>query len=110
MTWQWREEGDETMMTQTQELTSYAPVLGNTAFGHSQYSPAAIKVWGPSAVSVEAVRELIDAAGPLTIRDIAGGLDVAAHEASAVVGRMMLEGCLSRDEWDRHRLSGLCRN
>jgi hypothetical protein len=47
------------------------------------------------------VCDLIDAAGPLSLRDIAAGLDVSLHQASNVVGWMLEHDCLREDEWDR---------
>jgi hypothetical protein len=61
------------------------------------------------AIAVSDVCDLIDAAGPLSLRDIAGGLDVSLHQASTVVGSMLEHDCLRQDEWERHRLSGACR-
>jgi hypothetical protein len=62
-----------------------------------------------STVSPDEVRELIDAAGPLTICDIAGGLAVSVRAAVPAVRRMLSSGCLRRDEFDRYRLWGGCR-
>jgi hypothetical protein len=59
--------------------------------------------------SVEVV-ELIEAAGPLTLQDIAGGLDVSLGQASVVVQTMLDRNCLKQDEWERHRIWGECRD
>jgi hypothetical protein len=56
------------------------------------------------------VRDLIDAAGPLSLRDIAGGLDVSTHEASTVVRSMIEHHSLSQDEWERYRLPSAYRH
>ncbi len=61
------------------------------------------------AIAVSDVCDLIDAAGPLSLRDMAGGLDVSLHQASTVVGWMLDHDCLRQDEWEQHRLSGACR-
>jgi hypothetical protein len=58
------------------------------------------------AASAEAVRSLIDAAGPLSLGDIAGGLGIAVAAASTTVDRMLAAGCLRQDEWERHTLRG----
>lgn len=50
------------------------------------------------------VRDLIDAAGPLSLRDIAGGTGIAPHEAAQIVAHMVAHGVLRRDEWGRHSL------
>jgi hypothetical protein len=55
------------------------------------------------------VRDLIEAAGPLVLDDIAGGLDVSLPEASLRVHTLVAGGCLQQDEWDRYRLAGSCR-
>jgi hypothetical protein len=61
-------------------------------------------------VTVHGVRDLIEAAGPLSLRDIAGALDVPERDAMVVVGWMIARDCLRQDEWGRHRLWGACRN
>ena len=98
------------MATQTQVLTSYAPArFGLMPASYSEYIPAKPASLEAS-VAVTAVRDLINAAGALTTHDIAGGLDISLYEAAAVVARMTDEGCLGKDEWERNRLSGACRN
>jgi hypothetical protein len=52
------------------------------------------------------VSDLIAAAGPLSARDIAGGLDVSLFEALARVRAMVAGGGLRQDEWGRYCLSG----
>ncbi len=59
-------------------------------------------------LSTDEVCDLIDAAGPLTVRDIAGGLDVPLRQASASVHRLAQRNCLKQDEFRRYRLSGPC--
>jgi hypothetical protein len=54
-------------------------------------------------VSTSDVRDLIDAAGPLTLRDIAGGLDVPERRAARVVATMTKGDRLQQDEWGRWR-------
>ena len=58
--------------------------------------------------SPDEVCDLIAAAGPLTVRDIAGGLAVSARQASASVQLMVRRNCLKQDEFRRYRLSGTC--
>jgi hypothetical protein len=47
------------------------------------------------------VCELIDAAGPLALHDLAGGLNVPVSELAGRVRRMVSEGRLRQDEWAR---------
>jgi DNA-binding IclR family transcriptional regulator len=54
------------------------------------------------------IRDLLDAAGPLTVAHIAGGLNLTLREASQAVHSMVKEGCLGRDEWRRYRLTDVC--
>ena len=61
------------------------------------------------AVGTADVRDLLDAAGPLAIADIAGGLDISVKAASARVAAMLYCGCLRADEWGRYCLSEGCR-
>jgi hypothetical protein len=61
---------------------------------------------GPSS---EDVVGLIDAAGPLTADDIAGGLDVSLSETFTRLQSMVNAGCVQQDEWSRYRLWGSCR-
>ena len=56
------------------------------------------------AISIDDVCDLIDAAGPLTLRDIAGGLAVPLRRAAARVRQMVGAGALRRDEFGRYRL------
>ncbi|MBI5288622.1 MAG: hypothetical protein HY873_06585 [Chloroflexi bacterium] len=61
---------------------------------------------GPNPrLSSHDVRDLIDAAGPLSLRDIAGGLDAPLARVAGLVARMLAQGCLRQDEWGRHRRS-----
>ena len=60
------------------------------------------------AASPDEVCELIEAAGPLTIRDIAGGLAVSIRQASASVQLMVRRNWLKQDEFRRYRLCGTC--
>ena len=60
-------------------------------------------------VSASDVRDLIEAAGPLSMRDIAGGLGVTEREAASVIRWMADAGELKQDEWGRLRLWGAYR-
>jgi hypothetical protein len=70
-----------------------------------QAAPATTDV---PAVSTADVQDLIDAAGPLALRDIAGGLDCAVRDAATRVQQLLEQGCLRRDEFRRYRLVGAC--
>jgi hypothetical protein len=59
---------------------------------------------------IDDIRDLIAAAGPLTARDIAGGLGVPCRQAEAAIRRMRRLHCLKRDEFDRYRLWSSCAN
>ena len=61
-----------------------------------------------SGVAAAEVCELIEAAGPLTVVDIAGGLGVSARCAAGRVRQMVSSGCLREDEFGRYRLWGAC--
>jgi len=56
------------------------------------------------AASDEEVRDLIAAAGPLTLCDIAGGLSASAAAAATCVRRMLRARQLRRDEFGRYQL------
>jgi hypothetical protein len=73
-------------------------------FGPAVHVPAPVA----SAVSIDDICDLLDAAGPLTVRDIAGGLNVTIRQASACVQRMVLSHCLRRDEFRRYRRGETC--
>ena len=79
--------------------TQYAPVV--SVFGLAGASRRAVQ-----ARTIEDVEELLAAAGPLTILDIAGGLDVSLREASMLVGKLQYAGCIheDEDEWGRYSL------
>jgi hypothetical protein len=62
-----------------------------------------------SSVTEAEVCDLIEAAGPLGLRDIAGGLDASIRAVAARVRRMLRNGTLKQDEWARYRLWGECR-
>jgi hypothetical protein len=66
------------------------------------YSPAPL-------ISAPDVRELIEAAGPLFLRDIAEGLDVPVADLEPVVAMMVAQGLLRQDEWTRYALAGAWR-
>ena len=78
---------------------SYA-ATGALYFGPRVDVPAAV------TVSVDEVADLIAAAGPLTLCDIAGGLAVPARRAAARVRQMVADRALKRDEFGRYRLAG----
>ena len=59
-------------------------------------------------VSPANVCDLIDAAGPLSVCDIAGGLAVPVLEASVTVRLMGRRHQLKQDEFRRYRLWGDC--
>ena len=75
---------------------------GQLFFGPRVEMPVAVA----DRVSVDDVCDLLAAAGPLTVRDIAGGLAVPARQAASCVRRMVRERSLRRDEFGRYRLSG----
>jgi hypothetical protein len=54
----------------------------------------------------EQVCDLIEAAGPLAIEHIAGGLSVPVSEAQSCIGHMVERGWLKQDEFARYRLWG----
>ena len=79
----------------------------------TQYTPVVQVVRVVSApgraartITIEDVEDLLAAAGPLTILDIAGGLDVSLREASMLVGKLQYAGCVQEeeDEWGRYTL------
>ena len=51
--------------------------------------------------AVADICDLIEAAGPLALCDIAGGLDVPVAVASPVVQSMIADACVREDEWGR---------
>ena len=82
----------------TQPVSGGAALLERTPRVTQARSVRAVTSRG---VSPDDVRELIDAAGPLALRDVAAGLGVPAHRAAAVVGWMLDHDCLRQDEWRR---------
>jgi DNA-binding IclR family transcriptional regulator len=60
------------------------------------------------SISLDEVCELIAAAGPLTVADIAGGLDAPAGQVAAYVQSMVGHGDLQEDEFGRYVLRGHC--
>ena len=108
--------------------TTYAPAAvpmerqaPNIDWIGSVYTPVAralravtaIRPAAPSpaiAAEIAAVRDLLDAAGPLTMADIAGGLDITVKAASARVAALLYCGCLRPDEWGRFRVTEGCRD
>jgi hypothetical protein len=57
-------------------------------------------------LTAEEVYELLAAAGPLTARDIAGGIDLPMGEVGPFVAALEERGQLRRDEFERYRLWG----
>jgi hypothetical protein len=55
-------------------------------------------------LSTDSVADLLRAAGPLSVEDIAGGLGVSVREAQVVVWRMVDDDCVRPDEWQRMKL------
>jgi hypothetical protein len=58
-------------------------------------------------VSVAEVCDLIEAAGPLTLCDIAGGLAVPVRRAAARIRQMVTDRALKLDEFGRYRITGV---
>ena len=56
--------------------------------------------------SVRDLRELLEAAGPLPLQDIAAGLDISVTETGRLVCRAVRAARLRQDEWERYSLSG----
>jgi hypothetical protein len=91
--------------------TTIMPAL--TGAGGNYYTPAAVIAVEPRTVRVSGaernvstaeVAELIEAAGPLSVRDIAGGLGVTVSAALGAVRQMVERHRLREDEWDRFSL------
>jgi hypothetical protein len=57
-------------------------------------------------ISSADVSDLIEAAGPLTVAHIAGGLNVSVREAWSCVREMLARNWLREDEFERYRLAG----
>lgn len=77
------------------------------------YDAAALAPWSVArrddpAVTFGDVIDLLNAAGPLTVSNIAGALDVAPSAADATVRQMLARRCLRFDEWHRCSLAGAC--
>jgi len=67
------------------------------------YGDALVHAWEP-AVSSHDICDLLGAAGPLSLDDIAGGLGVPARQAAMIARWMLDHGLLEQDEWDRFML------
>jgi len=104
--------------------TTYAPasqaIIPASDWIANLYAPVARAVGRRSATAVDdrmaaararQLRDLLFAAGPLTIADIAGGLAVTVHEASLAVAALRSRDCLCQDvdEWGRYRLASTCQ-
>jgi hypothetical protein len=67
--------------------------------------PSARRAATPRAeLSTDAVADLLRAAGPLSVEDIAGGLGAPLREVRAVVRQMVDDDCVLPDEWQRMKL------
>jgi hypothetical protein len=55
-------------------------------------------------LTTDSVADLLRAAGPLSVEDIAGGLGVPVREAEGVVRTMVADDCVRPDEWQRMKL------
>jgi hypothetical protein len=81
---------------------------------HALAGPPTSRSWAdtsaPTAepVTADDVCRLISAAGPLTLCDIAGGLDVPFRRAAVRVRRMVAACELRRDEFGRYATRGAC--
>lgn len=73
-------------------------------FGPSIEVPAVVA----DQIPFDDVCDLIAAAGPLTLRDVAGGLAVPAARAAGCVSKMIAECLLEEDEFGRYQLAGAC--
>ncbi len=85
--------------------TCYAetPVYMHPAVFTMRPPSEASKVGEPRGVAPIDVRELLEAAGALTIADIAGGLDVTLAAVQTTIAWMVSRGDLRTDEWNRLR-------
>jgi hypothetical protein len=87
--------------------THPAIIVGTSRQIHWRSSSCTMTLPAPrQTVSIVQVCDLIEAAGPLTIEHVAGGLDVSVPEASAFVRLMVMRGWLKQDEFGRYRLCG----
>lgn len=66
-----------------------------------------VQTFAPT-VAIQDVCDLLAAAGPLTSRDIAGGLGVTPFEVWHSVRNLLDSGDLREDEFGRYRLAGAC--
>lgn len=100
-------------MNTTEMTYTYTPASPFGARGNVLAPPAGAAalpaVAGQRFLTVAEVCDLIDAAGPLTISDLAAGLGAGVRETGVLVDWLERHGDLRRDEWDRFRLSGMCR-
>jgi hypothetical protein len=101
-------------MDTTQKTNTYPSPFG--ASGNVLASPPASAGALPSVaagqhfLTAADICELIDAAGPLTVDDLAAGLRVGSRETRALVGWLERNGDLRQDEWGRFALAGTCRS
>jgi hypothetical protein len=93
------------MTTQQQYVTTVFPQGFVTVFeGAARAVPVPIRpapVPLPRRFDAPDVLDLLEAAGPLTTGDIAGGLGVPEREAAGVVRMMLDRDWLRPDEWGR---------
>jgi hypothetical protein len=90
----------------TTMTTTTAPARATYAAGGQFLFGPRIEVHeaAAAAVSADEVCDLLAAAGPLTLRDIAGGLAVPARRAAGRIRQMLAGGTLKQDEFGRYRL------
>ncbi|HXK33951.1 MAG TPA: hypothetical protein VNM91_08085 [Dehalococcoidia bacterium] len=98
-------------MNTTQKTYTYAAPSSFRASGNVLASPPALPsiAAGERFLTAADVCQLIDAAGPLTVGDLAQGLGAGARDTQVLVEWLERNGELRRDEWDRFRLSGMCK-
>ena len=102
-----------TMTIAAKNCTTIMPALSGAA--DNFYMPTAVLPVAPvrrptareqrHAVSPDEVSDLIEASGPLSLSDIAGGLGVSVRDATPVAYMLLDTGRLRADEWNRFRLA-----
>lgn len=97
-------EAEMTTQTYMQQVTtsSYTPVIAMPWPGSFERTAKARRPTAPvCGVTESGVRDVLEAAGSLTVQDIAGALCSTLKEAQEVVWRMLDHGGLRVDEWGR---------
>jgi hypothetical protein len=84
--------------------TSTALVQARPADALAGFGTVGVQDW-KRGIAREDVFDLLDAAGSLTVSDIAGGLDVAAAEVAPCVRTLVRSGDLREDEYGRYRMA-----